>query len=107
MTGVQTCALPILKFRNEQISAKNVLYEAVQAEKGVLLTPYSWVRKNQLFEKKYKISSQVFLRDCTTDNLEGKDIEYVEWNQLFFKFSLPFPSIFSALALIVIESFSW
>ena len=69
-----------VKIHTEQKSAKNVLYEAVQAEKRrITYALQLGEKKIQFFEKKYKIPSQVFLHDWTADNLEGKDIEYVEW----------------------------
>ncbi len=31
------------------------------------------------FESKYKITSDTFISDWTAEDLEGKDMEYVEW----------------------------
>ncbi len=31
------------------------------------------------FEEKYGVSSVVFMDEWTAENLEGQDIEYVEW----------------------------
>ena len=31
------------------------------------------------FEKKYNVSSEIFIRDWVAEDLEGKDMEYVEW----------------------------
>ena len=33
----------------------------------------------EIFEKKYSISSDTFLRDLTAEDLEGGDQEYVQW----------------------------
>jgi hypothetical protein len=61
-------------------SAKTVLSEALQAEKkriGYALQLGE--KKINFFERKYNVSSQKFLSEWTAENLEGKDIEYVEW----------------------------
>ena len=69
-----------IKIHTEHTSSKNVLAEAVQAEKNRITYALQLGQKKiNYFEKKYKVSSQVFLRDWTAENLEGKDIEYVEW----------------------------
>ena len=36
-------------------------------------------QKLQTFEQKYQISSREFVTSWTAENLEGKDLEYVEW----------------------------
>lgn len=36
-------------------------------------------KKLQIFEQKYKVSSHEFVTSWTAENLEGKDMEYVEW----------------------------
>ena len=69
-----------IKIHTDYTSAKTVLSEAVQAEKNRI--GYALLlgkKKIEFFEKKYKVSSEVFLRNWTAENLEGKDIEYVEW----------------------------
>ncbi len=69
-----------IRIHTEHASAKTVLSEAVQAEKNRIgYALQLGERKIEFFEKKYKVSSQVFLRDWTAENLEGKDIEYIEW----------------------------
>ena len=50
-----------VKIHTERKSAKNVLYEAVQAEK-----------RRITYALPYNIPSQVFLHDWTADNLKGK-----------------------------------
>ena len=36
-------------------------------------------QKLKIFEQKYQISSHEFVTSWTAENLEGKDLEYVEW----------------------------
>ncbi len=69
-----------IKIHTDQISAKTVLSEAVQAEKNRIgYALQLGEKKIGFFEKKYNVSSEVFLRDWAAENLEGKDVEYVEW----------------------------
>ena len=69
-----------IKIHTEHTSAKNVLSEAVQTEKNRIAHALQLgERKIDFFEKKYKITSQAFLQNWTAENLEGKDIEYIEW----------------------------
>ena len=69
-----------IEIRIEDTSAKAVLSEAVQAEKKRLGYALQLGEKKIIFfENKYKVSSQVFLREWTAESLEGKDIEYIEW----------------------------
>jgi len=35
--------------------------------------------KLKSFEKKYGVSSEIFLKEWTAEQLTGKDLEYVEW----------------------------
>jgi len=69
-----------IKIHTEDASAKTVLSEAVQAEKNRIgYALQLGEKKIQFFERKYKVSSREFLRDWTAENLEGKDLEYIEW----------------------------
>jgi hypothetical protein len=69
-----------IKIHTEDISAKTVLSEAVQAEKNRIgYALQLGEKKINFFERKYKVSSREFLRDWTAENLKGKDIEYIEW----------------------------
>ena len=69
-----------IKIHTEHTSAKTVLFEAVQAEQNRISYALQLGKKKiGFFEKKYNISSEIFLRDWTAENLEGKDIEYIEW----------------------------
>lgn len=31
------------------------------------------------YEKKYDVSSEIFIEKWSADDLEGKDVEYIEW----------------------------
>ncbi|MCF6188067.1 MAG: hypothetical protein L3J49_11425 [Desulfobulbaceae bacterium] len=69
-----------IKIHTEDSSAKTVLAEAVEAEKNrIAYALQLGAKKINFFESKYKVSSREFFRDGTAENLEGKDIEYVEW----------------------------
>lgn len=69
-----------IKIHAEHASAKTVLSEAVQAEKNRIGYALQLGKKKiKFFEEKYKVSSEVFLRDWTAEKLEGKDLEYIEW----------------------------
>ncbi len=69
-----------IKIHIEDISAKTVLSETVQAEKNRIgYALQLGAERIKFFEKKYKVSSREFLRDWTAENLQGKDIEYIEW----------------------------
>lgn len=69
-----------IRIHTERTSAKTVLSEAVQAEKNRIGYALKLGEKKiSYFEKKYKVSSEVFLRDWSAENLEGKDLEYIEW----------------------------
>ena len=69
-----------IKIHIEHTSAKSVLSEAVQDEKNrIAYALQLGERKIDFFEKKYKVTSQAFLQNWTAENLEGNDIEYIEW----------------------------
>ena len=36
-------------------------------------------RRLSKFEKKYKVTSKEFIKDWSAEDLDGKDLEYVEW----------------------------
>ena len=36
-------------------------------------------RRLKRFEKKYNVSSETFMNEWAAEDLEGKDMEYVEW----------------------------
>ncbi len=49
--------------------------EAIRLRYGLSLA------RNRLkkFEKKYNISSEIFIKEWAAEDLEGKDMEYAEW----------------------------
>ena len=49
--------------------------EAMRLNYSLSLTQKSLTR----FEKKYNITSDKFITEWTAEDLEGKDLEYVEW----------------------------
>ena len=60
--------------------AAEILTEALETES--LRLEYSMrLAKKRLsrFEKKYNVSSEKFITEWTAEDLEGKDLEYVEW----------------------------
>jgi len=60
--------------------AKAILNDALQAEKNRISYALQLGQKRlELFEKKYGVSSEIFLSEWTAEKLEGKDIEYIEW----------------------------
>lgn len=36
-------------------------------------------KKLEKFEQKYNITSEIFIKEWAAEDLEGKDMEYVEW----------------------------
>lgn len=60
--------------------AAKFLIEALETEK--LRLDYSRKlakRRLSRFEKKYRVTSEKFLEEWSAEDLEGKDLEYVEW----------------------------
>jgi len=65
---------------NNPDHAKGILMEALETE--ALRLNYSLqLSKKRLskFEKKYNVTSEVFINEWAAEDLEGKDMEYVEW----------------------------
>ena len=60
--------------------AIDVLMEALETE-ALRLKYNLQIAKKRLskFEKKYNVSSEVFINEWAAEDLEGKDMEYVEW----------------------------
>lgn len=57
-----------------------ILMEALETETTRLQYSMKLAKKRfSKFEKKYKVSSEKFIRDWSAEDLEGKDMEYVEW----------------------------
>ena len=60
--------------------AARILIEALETESFRL--KYSMrlaKRRLSKFEKKYKVSSEKFIKYWSAEDLEGRDMEYVEW----------------------------
>ena len=60
--------------------AAKFLIEALETEK--LRLKYSMKlakRRLSRFEKKYRVTSKRFIEEWSAEDLEGKDLEYVEW----------------------------
>jgi hypothetical protein len=60
--------------------AAKFLFEALETEK--LRLNYSMKlaeRRLSRFEKKYRVTSKEFIEEWSAEDLEGKDLEYVEW----------------------------
>ncbi|MEA3467628.1 MAG: hypothetical protein U9R57_05305 [Thermodesulfobacteriota bacterium] len=69
-----------IKIHSDHASTKAVFSEAIKAEEHRIGYALQLGKKKlDLFEKKYGVSSETFLRDWTAENLDGRDIEYVEW----------------------------
>ena len=69
----------ILKTNMPNQAAK-FLIEALETEK--LRLNYSMKlakRRLSRFEKKYRVTSKEFIEEWSAEDLEGKDLEYVEW----------------------------
>ena len=60
--------------------AVEILIDALKTE-GSRLKYSLRLAKNRLkrFEKKYNVSSEIFIKDWGAENLKGEDMEYVEW----------------------------
>jgi len=60
--------------------AVRILIEALETESFRLKYSMTLAKKRlSKFEKKYKVSSEKFINDWSAEDLEGKDLEYVEW----------------------------
>jgi len=69
----------ILKTNMPNQAAK-FLIEALETEK--LRLNYSMKlakRRLSRFEKKYRVTSKEFIEEWSAEDLDGKDLEYVEW----------------------------
>jgi len=69
-----------IKINSDYASTRAVFSEAIKTEQHRIGYALQLGQKKlDIFEKKYGISSETFLRDWTAEKLEGKDIEYIEW----------------------------
>ncbi len=60
--------------------AAEIISEALETESLRLKYSLQLAKKRlSKFEKKYHISSEIFMDEWSAEDLEGKDLEYVEW----------------------------
>lgn len=60
--------------------AAKFLIEALETEKSRLKYSKKLARKRlSRFERKYRVTSEKFMEEWSAEDLEGKDLEYVEW----------------------------
>lgn len=60
--------------------AAQVLADALETESLRLRHSLKLAKKRlSRFEKKYKVSSTTFIAEWCAEDLEGKDLEYIEW----------------------------
>lgn len=65
---------------NQKDVATELIREAINTETKRLKYSLS-LAQNRLnkFEKKYNIPSEKFIKELAAEDLEGKDLEYIEW----------------------------
>ena len=81
-------AAVLLKTPDQPQRTATLLQFAVQVMIGQLERSFRLTRKNlETFEAKYNVSSEQFLQTLTAEDLEGGDLEYIEW-QGEYKFFL-------------------
>ena len=60
--------------------ATKILLEALETESFRLKYSMQLAeRRLSKFEKKYKVSSEKFINEWCAEDMEGQDLEYVEW----------------------------
>ena len=65
---------------NEPDKAAGILFEVLEAESQRVQYSLRLAKKRlERFEKKYNISSANVAVELSAEDLEGKDMEYVEW----------------------------
>ena len=69
---------------NDCIKAKYLLKEALQTEATRFKYSLELAKKRLIkFETKYNISSEKFINEWASEDMEGKDMEYIEWSGEF------------------------
>ena len=70
-----------IRLKSEQSDkAVAILRDAMKTEETRLVHALGiGQRRLMSFEKKYGISSEEFISEWTAENLQGGDVEYVEW----------------------------
>ena len=65
---------------NKSDQAVTILQEAIKTEELRLEHALNIAQKRlENFEKKYGVPSEVFINEWSSEDLEKRDIEYVEW----------------------------
>ena len=65
---------------NKSDQAVTILQEAIKTEELRLEHALNIAQKRlENFEKKYGVPSKVFINEWSSEDLEKRDIEYVEW----------------------------
>ena len=66
---------------NEPGKAASILFEVLETEERRLQYSLNLAKKRlKKFEKKYKVSSDKFIAEWSSEDLKGLDMEYVEWS---------------------------
>ncbi len=70
----------IIMKTEEPDKAVQYLKEALETEASRLKYSLNLAKKRlKKFEKKYNVSSEKFIKEWSAEDLQGKDMEYVEW----------------------------
>ena len=64
---------------NKADKASEILKEALKTEARISYSLKIAQNRLQKFENKYGVSSEVFNNEWAAEDLDGKDLEYVEW----------------------------
>ncbi len=65
---------------NKPEKAKGILFDALEKESHRIQYSLSLAKKRiKKFEKKYDVSSEKFFSELSAEDLDGQDMEYVEW----------------------------
>ena len=65
---------------NQKEMAAEFIKEAINTETKRLKYSLSLAQNRlKIFEQKYNIASEKFMTEWAAEDLEGKDLEYVEW----------------------------
>ena len=79
----------IIMKTEEPDKAVQYLKEALETEVSRIKYSLNLAKKRlKKFEKKYNVSSKKFIKEWSAEDLQGKDMEYVEWAgeyELFLK----------------------
>jgi hypothetical protein len=69
-----------LKIISDREDISDIVKSAISAEIKRLEVGLNKTDKEiKRFEDEYKISSEIFLKEFTAENLKGGDIEYIRW----------------------------